>query len=368
MLFKRTNPWGRSRRRPFWLVVPLLILVVVGWLWQGVRIHSSAWAIISPGEILNIALPLLRFNSPSVQPTGTDNRSAIPGEPSQPSSWFENKNDYLNRILEGQIPLLGGRVDPTGGTLAAKTAPNRGNVSEVEGEDYPDVDIPREDPRGEGATEPDHSTASGEVMPTILIYHTHNGESYAASGGEARKEGQNGGVFNVGTRMTDRLEQWKDKYGIAVEHSSRIHDAPSYNLAYNESRKTVLEFLQKYPNPLALIDLHRDALPTRETVTISNKTAAKILLVIGTDQRAPHPHWKDNLRFAEKIQSKLDELYPGLCKGVVTKSGRYHQQMHPRAVLVEIGSDQNSTKEAETAGDMFAVALMEVLKEENLIK
>lgn len=57
-------------------------------------------------------------------------------------------------------------------------------------------------------------------------------------------------------------------------------------------------------------------------------------------------------------------MYPGLIKGVRTKAGTYNQEFHPRALLLEFGSDYNTLEEASYAARLFNQVLIEVLKED----
>ncbi|TCP64193.1 stage II sporulation protein P [Heliophilum fasciatum] len=274
-------------------------------------------------------------------------------------------------------------VPPLTGALALrKVDTGEPEAAEVEGEDNLDVDVLREDLRGlpgDGKGSANGGGAAGgageageaepikerPISPVLLLYHTHNSETYAATGGKSRLDGQNAGVYKVGKRFA---EQIKAKRALPVIHSERINDFPSYQAAYAESARTLAEMLISHPNPLAIMDIHRDAGPGRETVKIGKRTYAKILFVVGTDARAPHPRWRENLAFAEALSAKLNELYPGISKGILTKNGRYHQQVSPRALLVEIGSDRNATTEALASADALADALGKLLEEQGLLK
>jgi stage II sporulation protein P len=124
--------------------------------------------------------------------------------------------------------------------------------------------------------------------------------------------------------------------------------------------------LKANPTIKILIDIHRDSgLTSREAsqVMIDGQQAAKVLLIVGTDTRLPHPQWKENQKFAQMFGEKVNELYPGLLKGVRLQSGRYNQHLHPHALLIEIGSDKNSLDEAERSAVMLARVISEVLKE-----
>ncbi|WP_304544015.1 stage II sporulation protein P [Desulforamulus aquiferis] len=194
----------------------------------------------------------------------------------------------------------------------------------------------------------------------VAIYNTHTGEAYAISEGTERVAGK-GGVVAVAAEIQQVLEK---KFSIRVVRSEKVHDL-QYATSYIESEKTARELVAKYPKMLAMLDIHRDAGKTREQslVEINGNKVATILMVVGSDARRPFPNWKENYNFACQLADKLDELYPGLCIGVQVKEGRYNQFLHPGAVLVEMGTVENSLEEAKASGEMFAEALGEVLKE-----
>ncbi len=202
---------------------------------------------------------------------------------------------------------------------------------------------------------PGTSRTSGDYL--VAIYHTHTGETYTLTDGVARLEGKEGGVVKVGEVLREELES---KYGIPTLHIKKIHDL-QYNLSYMESEKTVRQVLQEEPQLKVLLDIHRDAgKPRRDCqVKVKDLDAAPILFVVGSDARAPFPTWRQNEQFARQLAAALDKKYPGLCQGVRIKEGRYNQFLHPRALLVEIGSANNTTEEALVAARFFAGVLGE---------
>lgn len=194
----------------------------------------------------------------------------------------------------------------------------------------------------------------------VLLYHTHNAETYLPSDGVSKVTGQNGGVAQAADLFQKALQQ---KYGIRTVHNTTLHDYPNWNRAYQNSLATVQQLIKANPDVKAVFDVHRDAgfsskQPT--TTTINGKSAARIMLVIG----ANHENWKENLAFARQLEAKCDELYPGLLRDNIhiKETGRYNQQAHPRAVLLEIGSDLNTQEEADYAMECFAHVVYEVLK------
>lgn len=202
-----------------------------------------------------------------------------------------------------------------------------------------------------------------EAMDVLVgIYNTHTGETYAPTDGTDRLDGQRGGVVKVSQAIQEELEK---KHSLRVARSETIHDL-RYATSYLESEKTAKEMVTDHPQLLALLDIHRDAGRSREEslVEIKGQKVAPILIIIGSDARRPFPNWQQNYAFACRLAAKMDELYPGLCLGVRVKEGRYNQYLHPGAILVEVGTVNNTLEEAIASGKMLAEALALLLREE----
>lgn len=197
----------------------------------------------------------------------------------------------------------------------------------------------------------------------VVFYCTHAAESYIPDSGQARCEGEAGLVNNVAADICSGLKAG----GLDAGFVNTLHDFPDYNNSYTRSRETVNKIIESTPNLLALFDVHRDSVPgqdAKEIVEINGKKSARILIIVGTNERKPHPNWQENLRFAEMIYAQAEKMYPGLMKGVRTKAGTYNQEYFPKSLLLEFGSDINSLAEASYAAELFADVLLEVLKEE----
>lgn len=197
----------------------------------------------------------------------------------------------------------------------------------------------------------------------VVLYCTHNGETYIPDSGKARKDGERGLVNKVAAGMAGRLES----AGMQAEFINHIHDYPDYDKSYTNSRETVKKIIKNEKRMLALLDIHRDSIPgkeTAETININGQPSALILMIVGTDERKEHPYWKKNMEFAEKIHQQGEKMYPGLIKGVRTKSGTYNQEFFDHTLLLEVGSDYNSFAEANYAGELFTDILLEVLEKE----
>lgn len=197
--------------------------------------------------------------------------------------------------------------------------------------------------------------------PLIALYNTHTGETYGLTDGLTHLKGKAGGVTIVAREMQKYIQE---KYKIPVVYAPTIHDL-SFNKSYVESEKTAARLIKETPGLEMIIDVHRDGSMTREQslTKVNGQSVAKILIVIGTDARAEHPKWRENLDFARKLAAKIDAMYPGLSRGIAIKQGRYNQELSTKALLVEIGSDKNTTDEAVAAGRLFASAVVALLND-----
>lgn len=218
----------------------------------------------------------------------------------------------------------------------------------------------------EKATEDKKNQAADDNLfanKKVFIYCTHSAESYIPASGKARLEGKKGLVHTVAQNMQKSISS----RGLAAEFIDKIHDYPDYDQSYTNSRSTVKQLLEDNDNVLALFDVHRDSLPgitKAPTITAAGRKSARILIIVGTDERKPHPAWKKNLAFAKALHEQGEKMYPGLIKGVTTKAGTYNQEFHPRALLFELGSDYNTLEEANNAAQLFSDVLIQVLREE----
>ena len=68
-----------------------------------------------------------------------------------------------------------------------------------------------------------------------------------------------------------------------------------------------------------------------------------------------------NLAFSFQMQMKCEEYYPGLTRKIYLKGYRYNMHLKPRSLLVELGAQNNTVREAMNACDPLAHALDLVL-------
>ncbi|MBQ6991602.1 MAG: stage II sporulation protein P [Clostridia bacterium] len=203
----------------------------------------------------------------------------------------------------------------------------------------------------------------------ILIFHTHTCESYTPSDnynyemtGNYRTTDLNYSVARVGTELKKSL----DAKGFMVTHNTTYHDYPSYSGSYSRSLETVSNILQNNPAQI-VFDIHRDAVGSLEdygpTVKIDGQYVAQLMFVIGTDAGGlEHPNWRQNLKFAIKIQETANEMYPGLFRPISLTNSRYNQHTAPGASIIEVGATGNTLEQCLLSMQCLANVLEKALE------
>ena len=203
----------------------------------------------------------------------------------------------------------------------------------------------------------------------IIIFHTHTCESYTPSdkykyeeSGNFRTTDLNCSVARVGTELTNYLIS----YGYNTIHDTTYHDFPSYSGSYGRSMVTVQNLLNTIPGTDIIIDIHRDAIADTNyspSVKIGDEIVSQLMFVIGTDGGGlEHPNWRNNLNFAIKVQSKANELYPGLFRPILLRNSRYNEQLGNAACIIEVGATGNTLDESILSMKYLSKVLDEVLK------
>lgn len=203
----------------------------------------------------------------------------------------------------------------------------------------------------------------------IIIFHTHTCESYTPTevysyeeSGTFRTIDLNYSVARVGDSLSEQLIS----YGYNVIHDKTYHDYPAYSGSYGRSMATVENLLLSHSGTDVIIDLHRDAIEDTSyapSVMIGDETVAQLMFVIGTDGGGlEHPNWQNNLKFAVAVQSKANELYPGLFRPILLRNSRYNQQLGSAACIIEVGATGNTLEQAMGSMKYLALVLNEILK------
>jgi len=209
--------------------------------------------------------------------------------------------------------------------------------------------------------------------PQVLIYHTHTSEAYLTedtgdypSTYQARTQNPLESVVTVGDTITQKLNE----AGIVTVHDTTVHDDPAYNGSYTRSLATVEKNLKQYPSLQVLLDIHRDCLEQADktklkpTLTVNGKKAAQIMIVCGCDDNGTleYPDWRENCCFGLHLQSEISERFTGLARPMYMRHIRYNQHLSHAALLLEFGTEANTVEEVRYSAELFADALIAVLK------
>ncbi|MBE7002632.1 MAG: hypothetical protein E7421_08120 [Ruminococcaceae bacterium] len=205
-----------------------------------------------------------------------------------------------------------------------------------------------------------------EASPTVLIVHTHATESFSNTAEYEETTAYHTldtqyNMVSVGTYVASLLED----NGVSVIHDTTLHDNPSYNASYTNSRRSVQQYLQEYPSIQLVLDLHRDTYEDEHgnqlvhTVFAQDTTYAPLMLVVGTDYSGlEHPSWQENLSLALKLQTQLETLCPGICRNINLRSQRFNQDLSPGSMLIEVGASGNTQEEALRTAELLAQGIL----------
>lgn len=188
----------------------------------------------------------------------------------------------------------------------------------------------------------------------VLIYHTHTTENYAESSRDTLDERYS--VVGVGNVIEEELE---NNYGISVIHDKTNHSV-SYNDSYKRSNETVNSYLKKYGDFKMIIDLHRDSVVNKASVTTNiNGENVATLMFVTAENSSRYPK---NKALAEEMFNKSNKLFPGLVKKIYTYHrgiNAFNESLSDGSMLIECGANVNTSAEAQTSARYIARLIAE---------
>ena len=197
---------------------------------------------------------------------------------------------------------------------------------------------------------------------TILIYHTHNDEAYYKGSKKyvesdiGRSFDENYNIISVGQALKNNLES--NNFKVIHDKCDNVSDG--FNAAYDTSYKNIEKYVG---NVDIFIDLHRDAYSQTEKNYIkrSSKEYAFIRMVVanGTNYNIK-PHYSENLKLAKALDKELNNIIPGISKGIFLKDARLNQHVSDFCLLIEIGNEKNDIEQAINSTEIIAKALKEI--------
>jgi len=208
--------------------------------------------------------------------------------------------------------------------------------------------------------------------PVVLIFHSHSTEMFIDSDPNDKFSG----IVGVGRYLTDLLNE----RGIPTLHYVRRFDmvdgASRILGAYERQEAYIRQILADNPSIEVIIDMHRDGLletAPRLVTEIGGKQTARLMFVNGLSTRnvngiatpisyLPNPNLQGNLAFSFQLQMLLNETHPGLNRRIFLNAFRYSTHFLPKSVLLEVGDQRNTQREAKNAMYPFADALESLLR------
>ncbi len=197
---------------------------------------------------------------------------------------------------------------------------------------------------------------------SILIYHTHNDEAYYKGSKKyvesdtGRSFDENYNIISVGNALKNNLES----RNFNVIHDKSDSVSAGFYSAYDTSYQNIKNYIGKVD---IFIDLHRDAYyNTKQNYLKKNsKEYAYIRMVVANGTNYDNkPNYTENLKFAEALDERLNNILPGISKGIFIKEARLNQHISNFCLLIEIGNEKNDIEQARNSTEIIAQALNDI--------
>jgi stage II sporulation protein P len=190
---------------------------------------------------------------------------------------------------------------------------------------------------------------------------------------------QEDSIVGIGQVLAEILSR---QYKVSVVHDRGFYDVvdgkEKRDGSYERMEKGIRRILEKYPSIDVTIDLHRDGVPdgVRLVTDIDGKPTARLMMFNGITRLKrwgapqelpdlPNPYLKENFALSLQMQLTGNEFYPGLMRKIYIKAYRYGLHMTPKAMLIEVGANTNTVREAQNAMGPLAEILLSVLQQKD---
>lgn len=346
------------------LVFHLLLFTIIGMVTTNKpssRLSSTMFSTWTSNFESSIFLSFLRFESRSLDLIVTKNEE----KKSLPSTIFEVitsiKMNDAKSLLTYEIPgfstyehkiIVRGEGVEDEHLLSHESGPPLENILKDRKAIDDDRDEDEEKNKQEKTTE----------EAVVFLYNSHNRESFLPHlPDETKANNAHHKEVNI-TKVSERIAESLEAKGIgSVIDDTDIMNVLqekgwSYPKSYDASRPVVKEALKKHEDIKYAFDIHRDSLPRDKTVkTIDGNDYASVLFIIGAENK----HFEKNLEVATELHYMIEQAYPGLSKGVITKEGPnsngvYNQDLLNTSMLMEVGGYENTLDEMYRTADVIA--------------
>ncbi|MEI2402868.1 stage II sporulation protein P [Niallia taxi] len=212
--------------------------------------------------------------------------------------------------------------------------------------------------------------------PLVYISQTHNYESFLPELTAIYPEE----TFNVndsihetinmtlvGQRLSSALKQRNINNILDTNDNTKQLQEKElpYQDAYKISRINMQDALMKNQSIQMAFDLHRDS-ARREVTTleIDGKAYAKITIVVSEGDAG---NYEKNQEFARQLHKKINDKYPGISRGVFSKSydtyqNHYNQDLLNQSAVIEIGGFENTLEEEYNTVEALANVIQTLVK------
>ena len=193
----------------------------------------------------------------------------------------------------------------------------------------------------------------------VYIYNTHDTEKYTLPFTSDYS------IIPDVTLVSKMLKEYLKNHNIdSYIESSKIKDYLKKNkLKYSDSYEASRYYLEKNLNNNyeLILDIHRDSLRRKYTLyEKDNKKYARILYIIG----ASNKNYKKNKEIAENLNSRLNNKYKGMSRGVtIREDATYNQDLNSKIILVKIGGIDNTLEELNNTIEVFSKVISDYIKE-----
>lgn len=203
----------------------------------------------------------------------------------------------------------------------------------------------------------------------VLMLFTHSHEAFIPI--VKSKNGETA-VYHSSSNITEFEDIIKKHFNLNSLNTKFLNvdtmdELKKTNRDFSEAYDVVRPFLSKelQNNTYDLIvDLHRDSASWDiSTLNYKNQTYGKLYFVVGEE----HQHYSINQSYAQQISDQLNELVPGISRGVIGKKGEhvdgiYNQDLANNSVLIELGGIENTEQEINRTISVLAKAISLVLE------
>ncbi len=185
----------------------------------------------------------------------------------------------------------------------------------------------------------------------IYLYNTHQTEEYI--------DGLT--VFEVTAQFAEMLSN--AGFEVVFETSDFMAELNRQNLKYNQlytvSRKYLAQALQNQGEFDLIIDVHRDSASRSVSVVEKQGIAyGRLMFVIGNKSS----NAQSVAAHSRTLTDKMNQSFSGIMREPFIRQSVYNQDMREHMLLLEVGSDQNTSSEVLRSLEI----LVEVLKKEGL--